>query len=325
MTNRFTVWLLLGLEVLALLILASCSRTEDTTEILPSQLRPEIGQHWVGLRGGLAGERFFHLVKVDGSEFITLTSEHGIPMSFAISPDQSQVAYVCAGEPDDLCLMDIETGQEKVLVDLSQQMPDAVAAFEPTFSPDGRQVVFTGGFPDAIGLFVVNTDGTDLQQIREGLYSNRASYSPDGQQIVFECEGEQGIPTQICVMNADGTEQKRLTSSKLRYGQAQFTPDGHFIVFSAHKIQFLLDMFGWGDSGQLYIMEADGSDLRTLFPDKSVGIMAFSTDGQEFVYQTVDQETGELEGIYVAHIDGTNRRRIGDDWWDVARKGGGLE
>ena len=49
-----------------------------------------------------------------------------------------------------------------------------------------------------------------------------------------------------------------------------------------------------------------------------------SFDGKEVVYQTYDNDTGESEGIYVINIDGSNKRRLGDDWWDIARRGGGL-
>jgi Tol biopolymer transport system component len=326
MTKRCEGWVFVGLGVLvAIMIMVGACKDRSSgnaTEMLPSELRPEIGQQWIGLHGGKAGEKDFHLVQVDGGQFITLTSEIGPPVSrFAISPDKSRVVYSC---PNDLCLMNVETGQEERLVDVSEQIPGAMSTAAPAFSPDGRQVLFTVGSSSGIDLYTVDIDGSDLKQVGDGVYSHYASYSPDGRQVIFECEGSRGVPTQICVMNADGSESRRLTDANMVYAAARFTPDGRHIVFSARKFNFVLEFFGWGDSSRIYAMNTDGSELRQLVSDEWSVVRVISADGKELVYQVNDEDTGDIRGIYVVNIDGTNKRWLGDDWWDVARRGGGL-
>jgi TolB protein len=220
--------------------------------------------------------------------------------------------------------MNIEEENEQRLVDISEQMPGAVTTMAPRFAPDGRQVVFTGGFSDAVELFLVDTDNGDLVQISDGGYNQFASFSPDGKQITFTCEGEQAIPMQICVMNVDGTGKTRVTDAKLIYEKPVFTPDGEHILVSAYRGAFLRDMFGQTDPYNIHLVSTDGLELRRIVSDEREFAVAFSADGREIVYHTSDEDTGHTTGIYVMNVDGSNRRRLGDDWWDVARQGGGL-
>jgi Tol biopolymer transport system component len=55
-------------------------------------------------------------------------------------------------------------------------------------------------------------------------------------------------------MNADGTEQKQLTTNEANDDEPAFTPGGGKIVFSSNRD---------GDY-DLYIMDADGTDVRRL-------------------------------------------------------------
>ena len=63
--------------------------------------------------------------------------------------------------------------------------PDA-----PTWSPDGRQIAFTGTYKRAgAAIYVVNVDGTGLARLtspRPKIEDVAPAWSPDGTQIVFE-------------------------------------------------------------------------------------------------------------------------------------------
>lgn len=64
------------------------------------------------------------------------------------------------------------------------------ASFAPTFTPDGKQILFASNKHNCDGrkfeLFLMNSDGTDLRQITnfDGFISF-AEFSPDGKRIVF--------------------------------------------------------------------------------------------------------------------------------------------
>lgn len=308
----------IGVLIVGALLLGACAK-ESAPEISPADLRSELGQQRVVHREGTIGVDYFHVVRVDGSEFITITSTLGIPRRAALSIDGSRVVYEC---DSDLCIANVDTGNQERLLDVSEQMPGAISANRPAFSPDGQRVVFTGSFPNAIDLYTVNVDSSGLEQVGEGVYSDLATYSPDGKQIVFNCEGRKIVPAQICVMDTDGTDKRLLTDSDLTFWTPRFTPDGQHIVVSAYRESFLKFFLGRKVYSSIYTMNADGSDLRQLTSDEEAFVLTFSADGKELVYLASDGGNGK--DIYVMNSDGSNKRRLGDDWWDVARRGGGL-
>ena len=64
------------------------------------------------------------------------------------------------------------------------------AAFAPTFSPDGKKIVFSANKNNCDGrkfeLFMMNTDGSGLEQITNfGGFTSFPEFSPDGKKLVF--------------------------------------------------------------------------------------------------------------------------------------------
>lgn len=103
------------------------------------------------------------------------------------------------------------------------------------------------------------------------------------------------VPSDLYVMNADGTLQTRLTTSG---GQYHFTPawlpDGKQIVYAV----------GNGNSSELAIMNADGTNAHTVthFGATTWG-PAWSPDGKEIVFtSTKDNAAADL---FLIHPDGT--------------------
>jgi TolB protein len=64
------------------------------------------------------------------------------------------------------------------------------AAFAPTFTPDGKKILFASNKHNCDGrrfeLFLINIDGTGLEQITEfGGFTSFPEFSPDGRRLVF--------------------------------------------------------------------------------------------------------------------------------------------
>ena len=141
---------------------------------------------------------------------------------------------------------------------------------DPDWSPDGQKFVFTShpvtddpNFSDQAEIFVMNPDGTDLQQLTLNFEEERGpAWSPDGTQIVFICrigaQTDLAADFEVCVMNADGTGLMQLTDNAVFDGTPTFSPDGEQILF--HRT---VGAPGGGNQ-QLFIMNADGTQQTQL-------------------------------------------------------------
>lgn len=117
--------------------------------------------------------------------------------------------------------------------------------------------------------------------------------TPTGR-IVYTCFVD-GVD-QICIIDADGSNQRQLTFNQATNFYPSFSPDGRQIVFTSRRD----GAFG------IYIMNSDGSDQR-LIAQGGGGLYApvISPDGRQIAY-TSDGN------IWVMDIDGSNARVLTD-------------
>jgi Tol biopolymer transport system component len=151
--------------------------------------------------------------------------------------------------------------------------------YRPRWSPDGTQIVFQRFISSAeslqTDLFLVNVDGSGLQRLTELGTAFQPAWSPDGSKIVFG--SGHGRASEIFVMNADGTDQIRLTHDRFADTVPAWSPDGTTIAFAS----------GRHHNVDIYLMASDGSHVRRLThvrardenPD-------WSPDGSRLVFQS---------------------------------------
>ncbi len=126
----------------------------------------------------------------------------------------------------------------------------------PSFSPDGKQVVFTGNEPGTgvNGLHVVPTDGSGAVKVLTRDNGGAAQWSPDGQRIVYHAPIDDQH-RQVFVVNANGSGKKQLTSGKGNDIQPMWSRDGSTIFYRSDQ-----NGTGWA----IFAMNADGSNPRRL-------------------------------------------------------------
>lgn len=133
-----------------------------------------------------------------------------------------------------------------------------VNGWDPTWSPDGKQILFASDQRGLVQLFTVRTDGknmkviTDLPAIR-----GRSDWSADGQYIVTY--SGPAWNRELFIMNADGSNARQLTPSGGNSQGPSFSPDGKWVAFTAY-----FDNYGDDHGCEIYVIRIDGTDLRRL-------------------------------------------------------------
>ena len=125
----------------------------------------------------------------------------------------------------------------------------------PAFSPDSKQIVYSGGLPNtnSLGLMIVSADGGAPRQITTDNGGN-ADISPHGDKIVYQASDNTGH-RQVFVINADGSGKKQLTHGSSNDGQPAWSRDGGSIFWRSDQN---------GTAWAVYVMNADGTNPRKL-------------------------------------------------------------
>jgi len=82
------------------------------------------------------------------------------------------------------------------------------ASFAPTFTPDGKQILFSSNRHDCDGrkfeLYLVNLDGTNLRQVTNfGTFTSFPEFSPDGRKLAFVSDWKASARYEFNVFTAD--------------------------------------------------------------------------------------------------------------------------
>jgi TolB protein len=82
------------------------------------------------------------------------------------------------------------------------------AAFAPTFTPDGKQILFSSNKHNCDGrkfeLFLINVDGSGLRQVTDyGGFTSFPEFSPDGKKLVFVSDWKAPARYEFNVFTAD--------------------------------------------------------------------------------------------------------------------------
>ena len=123
----------------------------------------------------------------------------------------------------------------------------------PSFSPTGRELVFTSDRSGSPQVYVMDTEGSNQRLLTlEGKYNDSPQWSPKGDKIVYASRHDAIFD--VIVMDANGRNPVQITFQAGHNENPRWSADGRKIYFSSSR----------SGRRQLYMMNTDGSDVTQL-------------------------------------------------------------
>jgi Tol biopolymer transport system component len=185
------------------------------------------------------------------------------------------------------------------------------------FAPDGKRIAFDNVLQGEYGIETADPDGSDIVRLTDGVNDSWASWSPDGTKILFSSTRydqsiercmpgfphEHGCPTDIYLMDADGSNVVRLTDDLASEYQPVWSPDGTRIAFARSLGDPQLS------HPAIFTMDPDGTDARQISSGDGGSDFwpSWSPNGSQLVFAAIRREDW---GIWTVNADGSNEERI---------------
>ncbi|MGE5111124.1 MAG: TolB family protein, partial [Acidobacteriaceae bacterium] len=209
------------------------------------------------------------------------------------SPDGSEIAY-CLRDQAGIIQIEVIRAHgsgHKQLTHLKE------AACLPDWSPDGTKIAFSFYGNKVASIFVMDKNGGNVTEIASG---DRPKWSPDGQRLAFiRNPTRRGETSSIWVVNANGTDPRKVVDDNSEVVEISWFPDGKSIAFCSTRGKkrksalFRVSI----DSGEVEPI-AEHPKLALYFPvispdGKKVVVDAFSEGAREHYLLLLDLDTHE--------------------------------
>jgi hypothetical protein len=209
--------------------------------------------------GNTDGVTEIHTIPFDGSEPLLVLSAPMMINELVLSPDGEQLAFWgcpgsiasdCNPPEEDLDVWGVNWDGSNL-----RNLTEGSAANDahPSWSRDGKQIVFDSDRSGTPQLYIMNADGSSPKALTDNLLQNtEPKWSPDGKWIAYYCR--QGMDIQICVISPDGEPAGQPISGTEPVWSpvtGEGTVDLAFLCFQ-------------GTQSDICTVEPDGSNLMNL-------------------------------------------------------------
>lgn len=266
--------------------------------------------------GRRAGEGYF---SADGRQLVFQSERdpaNPFFQIFRLNRDTGQTEQISPGHGKTTCAWIHPDGQ-RVLFASTQDDPEAVAKQkeELAMRESGQQRRYSWDYDENYDIYEYDpADGSYRNLTDAQGYDAEGSYSPDGTLIAFasnrygygeltaaereKFELDPAWASEIFVMNADGSDLRRLTSTPGYDGGPFFSPDGQRICWRRFAEN--------GATAEVMTMNIDGSDQRQLTSLEAMSWAPFyHPSGQYLIFATNRHGFANFE-LYLVDADGAH-------------------
>ncbi|MBI4553479.1 MAG: PD40 domain-containing protein, partial [Candidatus Latescibacteria bacterium] len=222
-----------GLNIKPACVPAAADSTEDAGLVFLSTREGYEDLCWAPLN---ETEQHVQLL-VRGGRSPKFESFHFLRSKMAVNRNW-QVAFVSQSEAQDvLYVWNLKTRA----LERRFRFDDLVGLSSPSWSPDGRRIVFSGlsqgGQSD---LYLVDSDSGRLMKLTNDLYEDRdPAWSPDGRWLAFTSDradgGDQAGWTNLFMIDPDTGQVEGLTQGRHNDTAPAWSPDGRWLAFTSDR------------------------------------------------------------------------------------------
>ncbi len=281
-----------------------------------------------------------YMVDVDTAEEAQVTGDEYDNYNPGFSPDGKKIVFLSRRRDtnDDGIINNLDyPGVYTINIDGTDEkcvVQDVFFNKYPSFSPDGRQIVFSSwrGSSNS-GIYIINSDGSRENQIVTDAYDNTfPSFSPTGGRILYtswrhDTNGDGRIDfrdnSSIYTVDIDGKNEHQIVSHKYNNSFPMYSPDGLSIMFLSTRRDTNRDgKINSLDNNNIFICNVTGKGEKCVSSDKFYNkIPTFSHDGSKVAFLSggSSKARGESKGffspkgVYMADSNGKNRVQLLSD------------
>jgi TolB protein len=194
----------------------------------------------------------------DGANVRLLSKGSEIVLTPRFSPTRNEITFMSyTRDQPRVFLMNLETGEREVVGDFPGM------TFAPRFSPDGQRVIMSLQAEGSSSIYELDLR---TRQTRQVTRTNAIESDRDGTQQLF-------------LMNADGSDIRRLSYGEGRYSTPVWSPRGDYIAFTKQLAgRFLIGVMRPDGSGERILTEGFHNEGPTWAPNGRV--LMFFREGQ---------------------------------------------
>ncbi|MGP8245777.1 MAG: hypothetical protein ACLQVN_14820 [Bryobacteraceae bacterium] len=208
-----------------------------------------------------------------------------LSLNLAIADEPARLQFTRIGPTRiGLFLANADGSNERAL------LPADSLDYTPSFSTDGKWIVFTSERGGSADIYRIHPDGSGLEQLTDDpAFDDQGALSPDGSTLAFVSTREGGFAN-LWLQDLSSPSRHARPVAKTNAGsfRPSWSPDGKWIAFTSDRDTRRARWDGGWEliqSTALYIVRPDGSSLRRLTElGGYAGSPRWSPDGRRIVF-----------------------------------------